>query len=136
MHTLALASSLWLAAAGAGSRPDALQEPAVIMAVVPVEDIADESARDMYWLVGGHAADLYSTAWALERCPTCLEGNPLGPTPEARIALKMASTASLGLIMFKLRRSGHGRAASLVRWSTVALHAIVTANNTRHALRR
>ncbi len=132
LTALALASSLWLAASEAGARADVPQA-----IVVPIEKIADDSARDMYWLVGSHAADLYSTAWALQRCNgACGEANPLGPTPEARIALKLASTASVGLTMFKLRRSGHGRTATVLRWTYVAVNAALTINNARHAIRK
>lgn len=127
-----LASSLWLAASEAGARPDAPQ--AVV--VVPVEKVADEFGRDIYWLVGSHAADLYSTAWALHRCPTCSEGNPFGPTAEARIALKMAGVASTGLTLWKLRRSGKGKAATVVRWAYVAVNAGLTINNARRAIRK
>ena len=132
MLSLALAVSLWSASQDAGSR--SLPAGAI---VVPVEKFADDSARDLYWLVGSHAADLYSTALAIQRCNgACGEANPLGPTAEARIALKMASTASAGLTMFKLRRSGHARTATVLRWTYVAVNSALTINNVRHAIRK
>lgn len=131
LTSLALASTLWLAASGAGAREDAAQA-----VTVPVEKVADDFARDLYWIVGSHAADLYSTAWALHRCVTCRETNPFGPTAEARIALKAAGVASTGLTLFKLRRSGHGRAATVIRWSYVAVNVVLAANNARHAIRK
>lgn len=126
------ASSLWLAANEAGARADV--PPPVV--VVPVEKFADKTARDFYWVLGSYSGDLYFTALALHRCGTCYEANPLGPTAEARIALKMAGMASTGLTLFKLRRSGHGRAATVLRWSYVAVNVALAANNARHAIRK
>ena len=104
---------------------------------VPVERVIDDFGKDLYWLIGSNAADLYSTAWAIHRCDgACGEGNPLGPTVEARLALKMASMASTGLTLWKLRRDGHGRAATIVRWASVAVNSALVANNVRHAIRR
>lgn len=126
-------ASLWASAQEAGARADVPQ--AVVM--VPVEKIADEAARDAYWVIGSHSADLYFTALAIERCNgACNEGNPLGHTAEARIALKMASTASTMLTIWKLRRDGHGKTATVIRWATVAFNAALVANNARHAIRR
>jgi hypothetical protein len=134
MLSLVLASSLWLAASEAGARPGA---KAAVFQPVPVEQIADDFGRDLYWVVGSHAADLYSTAWAIHRCNgACGEGNPLGPTAEARIALKIAGAASTGLTLWKLRRDGHGRAATVLRWMTVATNAIIVTNNMRHVIKR
>jgi len=131
---LALASSLWLAGQDAGARP---YSDRGTVAPVPVEKIADEAARDLYWVVGSNAADLYATAWAIERCDgACGEGNPFGPSPEARIALKMAGTASTALTIWKLRRDGHGRMATALRWATVAFNAALVVNNSVHAIRR
>lgn len=105
--------------------------------VVPVEKIADDFGRDLAWVVGSHAADLYSTSWALSRCGTeCVEGNFLGPTTEARLALKMASVASAGLTIWKLRRDGHGKTATVIRWAYVAVNGALAVNNTVHAIRR
>lgn len=132
LSALALASSLWLASQEAGARPDVPQA-----VVVPVENVADDFGRDLYWIVGSHAADLYATAWAIERCNgACGEGNPFGPSSEARIALKMAGTASTALTLWKLRRDGHGRTATVLRWATVIFNAGLVVNNTRHAIRR
>lgn len=132
LAALALASSLWVAAQEAGARSDA---PAAV--VVPVEKIADDSARDIAWVVGSHSADLLFTALAIERCNgACAEGNPIGFNPEARIALKMAQTASTCLTMWKLRRDGHGRSATITRWVTVGFNAAFAVNNAVHAIRR
>lgn len=142
MLTLVLAASLWQAAATAGDRPSALCDIASIGCVegkgmpVAVEKIADDAARDIAWLLGSHSADLLATAIAIERCDgACAEGNPIGFNPEARIALKMASTASTALTLWKLRRDGHGKTATVVRWVTVAFNAALVVNNTRHAIK-
>lgn len=141
---VAHADSLWQASTQAGDRPSAICDITNLgcvngvssMALVPVEKIADEFGRDLYWVVGSHAADLYSTAWALHRCPTCAEGNIFGPTAEARIAMKMATLASTGMTLWKLRRDGHGKSATILRWTYVAINSVFVVNNTVHAIRK
>lgn len=130
---LALASSLWASAQEAGARADSGQ--AVQPAVVTVA-LANEFGEDLYWLIGSNAADLYSTAWALHRCRNCGESNFLGPTAEARVALKIAGVASTGMTLWKLRRDGHNGWARLIRWTSVAVNGAFVANNIRHAIRR
>lgn len=128
MHGLLLAASLYVSRA---------ETPKPLPVPVPVESIADDFARDMYWIVGSHAADLYATSLAIHRCNgLCGEGNPLGVSSEGRIALKLASTASSGLTVWKLRRSGHPKAAKVVRWVTVALNGAFVLNNTVHIIRK
>lgn len=129
LAALTLASSLWVAAQEAGARPDA---PPVV--VVPVEKIADDYGRDLAWVVGSHAADLYSTAWALHR--GAREANPLGPDVESRIALKMAGSATTGLTLWKLRRDGHGKTATIIRWLYVAGNAALVVNNVYQGSRK
>ena len=125
------AGSLYDAASKAGDR-ETLAQP-----LVTVEAIADDTARDLFWMIGTHAGDLLTTAIALERCNgTCGELNPVGQTPEARIALKMAGAAGTGLVLWKLRRSGHASAATVMRWAVVAVNAALIINNTTHAVRR
>lgn len=126
---LALASSLWASAQEAGARADV--PPAV---VIPVERIADDFGRDLAWVVGSHAADLYSTAWALHR--GAREANPLGPDVESRIALKMAGSATTGLTLWKLRRDGHGKTATIIRWLYVAGNAALVVNNVYQGSRK
>lgn len=121
--------------AHAGLWAASYQERAVPPAVVvPVEKIADDFGRDLAWVVGSHAADLYSTAWALHR--GAQEANPFGPDVESRIALKMASCATTGLTMWKLRRDGHGRTATVIRWLYVAGNAALVVNNVYHGSKR
>ena len=130
LTALALASSLWVAAQEAGARADA-QEAAVVM---PVESIADDFGEDLAWIVGSHAADLYTTAWALHRGGG-VEGNPFGPTPEACIALKMAGSATAGLTLWKLRRDGHEKTATIIRWVYVGVNGLLVLNNSAKAIR-
>jgi len=129
MLSLLLASSLWVAASEAGAREQ-------VQPVVPVERVADKFASDLTWLVASHAADLGSTAWALRRCNVCAEGNPLGPDAESRLALKLAGVSATGLAIWKLRRAGHNRGATVLRWSAVAVNAALAVHNSRIAIRK
>lgn len=126
LAALSLASSLWVLSQQAGERA-AFQDTIQGSGLVAVEVIADDFGRDLAWVVGSHAADLYSTAWALHRGAE--EQNPFGPDVESRIALKMASCATTGLALWKLRRDGHGRTASVIRWLYVAGNGLLVANN-------
>lgn len=127
-------ASLWLAASGAGARADAAQAVAV---PVPVEKVADEFARDLSWTIGTHAGDLGLTALAIERCDgRCGEANPIGFNPEARIAMKMAGAAMSGLTLWKLRRAGKSREATVMRWAIVAVNTALMVNNGIHAARK
>lgn len=124
-----LSATLWQASQNAGARPDV-----ALAVVVPVEKIADDFGRDLAWVIGSHAADLYSTAWALHR--GAKEVNPLGPDAESRIALKMAGSATTGLTLWKLRRDGHGKTATIVRWLYVGLNGALVVNNIYQGSRR
>ena len=130
LASVLVASSLWLAAAEAGARNVPAQE-----IIVPVEKIADEAGRDVAWIVGSHAFDLYTTALGLKYCPECVEGNPLGFSVEARIAMKMAGSASAALTCWGFRRHGHANWARAVRWGTVAINGLIGANNLRLAIK-
>lgn len=103
---------------------------------VPVEQIADRTASCITWVVGAGAADLYSTSWALARCPSCREANPLGFNSEARIGLKMASGAAFGLACYALERKGHPGWAKIVKWTYVGLTGFFVGNNVFHGARR
>ncbi len=102
---------------------------------VPVERIADEFARDMFWLGAGLSADLLSTSWALRECPSCYEANPFGHDSEARIALKIGTASAIGLTQYRLRRAGHHGWATALRWFGVFVQGGFTVNNSLHALR-
>ena len=105
MLSLLLAASLFTAS----------QEPRTSEAssvVVPVERVADKFAGDMTWIIATHAGDLAWTGIALERCNgACVEGNPIGFNPEARMAMKIAGTAAMGLTIRKLRRAARSQAS-------------------------
>jgi hypothetical protein len=121
------ASSLWFAGNQAGERAALPQDVIQGSGLIAVEVIADDFGRDLAWLVGSHAADLYSTAWSIHR--GAIEANPLVPDVESRLALKMASCATTGLTMWKLRRDGHGKAATVIRWLYVGVNAVIVTNN-------
>jgi hypothetical protein len=131
----ASAESLWQASTTAGERQSTLCDLTLVGCVqgsissglIPVERIADDYGRDLAWVVGSHAADLYSTAWALRH--GAREANPLGPDVESRLALKMASCASTGLTLWKLRRDGHGKTATVLRWLYVVGNGALVVNN-------
>lgn len=93
-------------------------------------------ARDAVWLVATGAADIYSTAIGLHRCPPCREGNPILPTPEARIAFKVGYTGVAVFLLRKLRHDGHDRFANIARWGIVGINLFMTGNNTVRAVRR
>lgn len=102
--------------------------------LVPVEDIADSVARDLFFLGGGFSFDTGMTALAL-RNPNIVEGNPLGFNSEARLALKVATTSAAALTCYKLRRGGHKTSARIVRWTMFAIQVAAGANNIYQATR-
>lgn len=76
---------------------------------------------------GGLTADLWSTEYALARCPTCREGNVLGVSKNARIWLKAGMAVGIIGINHKLRRDGHpvwakwiGRGAMVLQFGAAA----------------
>lgn len=75
------------------------------------------------------AADFASTHYALQRCASCSEGNPVMSEPAVSLALKGAGVAAVALGCERLRRAGHGRAAKVLRWSAVAIWMGLAANN-------
>lgn len=102
---------------------------------VPVERIADDFGRDIGWIAFGVSLDLGSTSAALRWCKTCRESNPFGWDSEARFALKLTMATSSGTVCWWLRRNGHGRAATIVRWFTFGVQALAAVNNTVNAVR-
>ena len=123
-----LASSLWLAASDAGTRPASAQ---AIM--VPVEKFADGLATDLALNALGTGLDLISTDFAINR--GCVEANPLAPRVEGRVALKMGGAALRGTVAYWLRRKGHKTAADIFRWVGLATDLVITGNNAVCGLR-
>lgn len=130
MIALLLAGSLYAAAASAGDRP--LPQTAYEIHQAEVEQ---GSNRDAVWLITTGFADTYSTAIALDRCPSCYEANGILPNGEARIALKAATTAVAWAALRDIRQQGHKRRADRIRWAMVAFNVGLTANNIIHTLR-
>ena len=93
----------------------------------------DRSRTDCDLLVGAGGLDLYSTAYALNKNPDADEGNPLGFSPEARIALK-AVTIPMGCYLSrKLRLGGHDHWATGLTLVNVTAHVVVSILNFRSA---
>jgi hypothetical protein len=84
---------------------------------------------DLSWVFAAGRADYLSTEWALSRCTDCGEGNPLLRRSGSRAALKLAGAAAVVWTCKELRRSGHGRAASVLRWAAVAGWTSAAVNN-------
>jgi hypothetical protein len=98
-------------------------------------NLADRMADHGWWVGMASAADLGTTGWALHKCPTCYEQNPLGVNVESRIALKLAAmTGTMGAI-WKLEKSGHSKEAKIARWIYVGVCAGLAVNNSVHAIR-
>jgi hypothetical protein len=97
---------------------------------------ADGIAADIAWIGLGASADLLSTSAALRWCPECGEGNPIGWDTEARVALKLGMAAGSTAACYRLRRGGHHRAASWLRWITFGVQATAAGLNTYHAVSR
>lgn len=111
----------------------ALAAPA--RATEPVERIADKFQADVAWIGAGTAADLYSTSAALRWCPACRESNPVGWDTEARISLKLGTGIAATSTCWWLRRSGHPKGATIVRWVVFGIQAAAATNNAVHAIR-
>lgn len=100
------------------------------------QDVAAEHSRilrgtavDTAVLVVGAGFDLASTEWALSQCANCREGNPLGQTVERRVALKVATTAAVVVVCHRLRKGGHHRSATTLRWIAFGIQLAAATNN-------
>lgn len=102
---------------------------------VPVERIADDFGRDLGWIAFGVSLDLGSTSAFIRWCKTCREANPFGWDAEARLSLKVAMATTGGSVCYWLRRNGHDRLATIVRWTLFGIQALAAGSNTLHAVR-
>jgi len=89
---------------------------------------AGEAGRDVLVLSLAASADLASTRYALQACPSCREGNPLAEQA-GPVAVKLVGTAAALVICHELRQHGHPRAAKWFRWGVVILWGGVAAHN-------
>jgi hypothetical protein len=88
---------------------------------------------DTPWILAASGADYLTTERALSHCVGCSEGNPALRSSGSRAALKLGTTAAAAWTCRKLRKSGHSRAATILRWAAVAVWAgAATSNATRH----
>ena len=104
--------------------------------VIELERTLDYWGDDVVWVGTSSAADLFSTAWALNQCPQCVEANPLGFSSEARISLKAGMAIATLSTTYKLRRDGHHKPATIIRWIVTAANFAFVVNNTIHAIRK
>jgi len=81
----------------------------------------DERARDVAVLGLAAAADLASTRYGLQACPSCREGNPLMGQPAGSLAIKAVGIAATAWGCDRLRRAGHPRGAKWLRWGVAGL---------------
>jgi hypothetical protein len=75
------------------------------------------------------AADLGSTHYALSRCPSCHETKPFMREPALGVLTKAAGVAGGAVLCRKLRKSGHGRTAKVVRWVVAGVWLGLAARN-------
>jgi hypothetical protein len=80
-----------------------------------------EFSRDAAWIGLAASADLASTRYTLQTCPSCREANPLAPTASRQFVLKAAGTAAALYACQELRQHGHPRGAKWFRWGVVIL---------------
>lgn len=127
LASLALASSLWLAASEAGARPEAAQ--AVQTSTVAVLKAGKPLAVDLAFIGGGFSWDLGTTRWAIDR--GCREGNPipLMQEVEGRVALKLAQTTFRATVAYILRSRGHDRAANVFRYAGAVTDGAIGISN-------
>ena len=97
----------------------ALLAGALLLCAVTVS--GDEAGRDVLVLSLAASADLASTHYALARCATCREGNPLMGQPAGAVAIKAAGVAAVAWGCGRLRRAGHPRAAKVLLWGVAGL---------------
>ena len=91
----------------------------------------DAVATDVAVLTLAAGLDTASTHYALSRCPSCYERSPWMREPALGVAIRAASVAGTAVVCSKLRKSGHGRAAKVLRWTVLAVGLGVAAHNLR-----
>jgi len=84
-------------------------------------------AADVIVLSLAAGADQASTAYAMHR--GAVEANPLMREPAAAVAIKAAGIAGTALACQHLRKTGHTRAAKVLRWTVAAVWMGIAARN-------
>jgi hypothetical protein len=78
-------------------------------------------------------ADLASTHYALEKCQTCFEVNPLIRDPVTSVLVKAASVAAITKINHELRKRNKRKTAKFIRYAVVSIWMGLAINNMRLA---
>ena len=93
----------------------------------------DAVATDVAVLTLAAGLDTASTHYALSRCPGCYERSPWMREPALGVAIRAVSVAGTAVVCAKLRKSGHSRAAKVLRWTVFVVGMGVAAHNVRRA---
>jgi len=109
--------------------PPAPDKYAILEAPSPLR----QTRTDLAWMAGAAALDLGTTEFALRRCETCREGNPLGSSPNARLGLKLGVTAGVSALCYHLHKQGHHRKAKIARWTVVGAWVAASVVNLTHS---
>jgi hypothetical protein len=97
---------------------------ALVLATAPPVAVSSASADLLdHLVIGAAAADLVSTELALSR-PGTKEINPFGPSPPARVGLKVAGTVAVLAVSRKMNRKASRvlKVVAIVVWSGAAVH--------------
>ena len=97
-----------------------MRKAAVVLLVMALACPAFASSGlelDATLILGGQAADVGSTYYALHRCPGCYEGGLLGSANRVAVG-KVAFSAGTILLCREMRKRGHKREA---RWVAVGV---------------
>lgn len=92
-----------------------------------------QTQTDLAWMAGAAALDLGTTEFALRRCKTCREGNPLGGSLNARLGLKLGVTAGVSVLCHHLHKHGRHREARISRWIVVGGWVAASVVNLTHS---
>jgi hypothetical protein len=132
--TATIALGLLLVVPAAGAASDELVGPpapeprfvALRLAERPIS-ARREAAFDVAWMAGAAGFELATKVYALDRCSSCYEANPLARAADGgveiskAVLLKAAATAGVGALCYKFHREGHHRKAKLARWIVVGV---------------
>jgi hypothetical protein len=99
---------------------------ALLLLVHNTQACADPLKVDALIIGAGQGADIGSSYWALNRCPSCRE-HGLGITGKA--ATGLAFSAGTVVLCRELRKTGHGKSARWLAISMAVLGGAFAAHN-------